>query len=222
MTAESPPVSGNNIATGTSTMRIRRKGGSGSHGRFLLGKSFLTKVAVLIVLGIIVIIQLHFWSKQKARRTKQQGQQQEGGKGGGLRNSREKWVTTESQPFNQGGVAAMAKHLVVVAGHSVTVSGHLEDADKDERDWFLLDYQKNRGLPSAIVLHIRAGLDLAAKDPSALVVFSGGETRAATGPDTEGASYYRVADAMKLWPAESTVRARTISEEFATDSFQNL
>lgn len=128
-----------------------------------------------------------------------------------------------------------------MAGHSVTTSGHLEDADQDERDWFLLDYQKRKGLPSAIVLHIKAGIQAAHDDPSALLLFSGGETRAATGPETEGASYYRVADAMDLWtpPSQrqdgegandgaqaprriSTVRARTVSEEFATDSFENL
>ncbi len=53
-------------------------------------------------------------------------------------------------------------------------------------------------------------------------MFSGGETRAVTGPVTEGASYFHVADAMKMWPAGGTVRARTVTEEFATDSFENL
>lgn len=122
---------------------------------------------------------------------------------------------------NQDGVASKAKHLIVVAGHSVTVSGHLEDADLDERDWYLLEYQKHRGLPNAIVLHIKAGIRAAAADPESLLIFSGGETRATTGPETEGASYFRVADAMSLW-GESNVRARTVSEEFATDSFENL
>ena len=121
--------------------------------------------------------------------------------------------------------------MIIVAGHSVTTSGHLEDADQDERDWFLLDYQKHRGLPAAIVAHITAGLHAADADPDSLLIFSGGETRATTGPETEGASYYRVVDAMNLWPASSaasdessssTVRARTITEEFATDSFENL
>jgi len=142
---------------------------------------------------------------------------------------------------NQDDVASNAKNLIIVAGHSVTTSGHLEDADRDESDWFLLDYQKSRGLPSAIVLHIRAGISEAMRDPSALLVFSGGETRAATGPDTEGASYFRVADAMDLWTTttaigdeeasgsgsatstkKNTVRARSVTEEFATDSFENL
>lgn len=87
---------------------------------------------------------------------------------------------------------------------------------------FLLDYQQGQGLPEAIKAHIQAGIDAANKDPDSLLVFSGGETRAVTGPLTEGASYFHVADAMKLWPAGSTVRARTVTEEFATDSFENF
>jgi hypothetical protein len=113
--------------------------------------------------------------------------------------------------------------LIIVAGHSVTTSGHLEDADRDEADWFLLPYQRDRGLPQAIVAHIQAGIELARSDPQSLLIFSGGETRARMGPETEGASYYRVTDAMNLWPSGgSNVRARTTTEEFATDSFQNL
>ncbi|GAX11759.1 hypothetical protein FisN_7Lh140 [Fistulifera solaris] len=141
----------------------------------------------------------------------------------GLRTiQRKKWISNSAQPFNTGGLASSAKNLIIVAGHSVTISGHLEDANQDENDWFLLDYQRHRGLPEAIVGHIRAGIAAAQKDPTSLLVFSGGETRAATGPETEGASYYRVTDAMQLWPSQSTVRARTITEDFATDSFENL
>jgi hypothetical protein len=131
------------------------------------------------------------------------------------------WIDTEhAQPFNDKDLAKKAKHLIVVAGHSVTVSGHLEDAGNDESDWFLLSYQKGQGLPQAIHAHILAGIQEAHKDPSALLVFSGGETRAVSGPQTEAQAYYHVADAMKLW--RGTVRARTATEEFATDSFENL
>lgn len=87
---------------------------------------------------------------------------------------------------------------------------------------FLLDYQKGQGLPEAIKGHIQAGIDEANRDPDSLLVFSGGETRAVTGPSTEGASYFHVADAMNMWPPGGTVRARTVTEEFATDSFENL
>jgi hypothetical protein len=78
-------------------------------------------------------------------------------------------------------------------------------------------------LPAAIVGHIKAGIQEAADDSQSLLVFSGGETRASTGPETEGSSYYRVTDAMNLWPVgDNTLRARTVTEEFATDSYQNL
>ncbi len=87
---------------------------------------------------------------------------------------------------------------------------------------FLLDYQKGQGLPEAIKAHIQAGIDEANRDPDSLLLFSGGETRAVTGPLTEGASYFHVADAMQMWPPDSTVRARTVTEAFATDSFENL
>jgi hypothetical protein len=132
------------------------------------------------------------------------------------------WVTIEAQPFDQDHVASSAKNLVIVAGHSVLVAGNLEDADKDEGVWWLLDYQRGRGMPQAIVGHIRAGIHQAHQDPEALLVFSGGQTRPLTGPLSEGTSYFEVADAMKLWPVGSTVRARTVAEEFATDSFENL
>jgi len=133
------------------------------------------------------------------------------------------WFDPEhTRTFNEGSIASSATHLVIVAGHSVTISGHLHDADHDESDWFLLDYQKGHGLPEAIIGHIRAGIDVASNDPNALLVFSGGETRGVAGPETEGASYFRVADAMELWPSGSSARSRTVTEDFARDSFENL
>ncbi|GKY98597.1 hypothetical protein MPSEU_000816400 [Mayamaea pseudoterrestris] len=144
--------------------------------------------------------------------------------------------TTTKPLFNQENIAQEARNLIVVAGHSVTTnSGHLQDANRDERDWYLLPYQQHRGLPAAMVAHILAGLQAAAQDPQSLLVFSGGQTRAMMGPESEGASYYRVVEAMNLWPAftdedksstsnhgADSVRARTTTEEFATDSFTNL
>ena len=101
--------------------------------------------------------------------------------------------------------------------------------------------------PPRDVLHIPAGIRLALDNPHGLLVFSGGETRARTRPETEGGSYFRVADALDLWDgrdvfaldddntgaaaartdsraavANSTVRARAVSEEYATDSLENL
>jgi len=57
----------------------------------------------------------------------------------GVYEKRNIWVSQDSQPFNEGAVAVNAENLVIVAGHSVTVSGHLQDAGSDESDWFLLE-----------------------------------------------------------------------------------
>ena len=166
-------------------------------------------------------------------------------------NTKCSWETTSNQiehqqPFNENNLATKTTKLIIVAGHSVTISGHLLDANHDENDWYLLDYQKHHGLPEAITKHIEAGITHASKDSDALLIFSGGQTRATVGPESEGSSYYRVADVMNLWsqPMQNrpkqyirgndgrkknrikdpthTVRARTITEEHATDSFQNL
>jgi hypothetical protein len=47
------------------------------------------------------------------------------------------WISKDSQPFNEGKSASQSHHLIMVAGHSVTVSGHLEDAGEDESDWYV-------------------------------------------------------------------------------------
>jgi hypothetical protein len=123
--------------------------------------------------------------------------------------------TTTSLMFNHNSAAARARHLIVVAGHSVSV-----------------------------VSHIETGIALARDDPEALLVFSGGQTRPHNGPDSEAARYYRLADSLQLWwttktaiPHQTrndvsegnghthrshTARTRTALEEYATDSFQNI
>ena len=62
---------------------------------------------------------------------------------------------------NENSVASCATRLIIVAGHSVLVSGNVQNAAFDDSVWFLYDYQRGRGLPRAIVLHIRAGIRLA-------------------------------------------------------------
>ena len=131
------------------------------------------------------------------------------------------WVRPEYPAFNQYKDVAGATHLIVVAGHSVIVSGHLHDADVDESDWFLLNYQKDQGLPQAIVAHIKEGIRLASLDPKSLLIFSAGGPDVHPGPMDAGTSYYQVADAMNLWRG-STVRSRTATERLSLDSFQNL
>ncbi|KAJ3276488.1 hypothetical protein HK104_003661, partial [Borealophlyctis nickersoniae] len=80
-----------------------------------------------------------------------------------------------------------------------------------------------------IMQHIQRGVEVAAADPSALLVFSGGEARVNAGPRSEAQSYWTVADAknkvhqfsMRKWFGHD-IKLRATTEEFALDSFQNL
>ncbi|XP_057527703.1 uncharacterized protein C57A10.07 [Amaranthus tricolor] len=112
------------------------------------------------------------------------------------------------------------KNLVMVAGHSVYTSSNCGKVD-NEKSWFLESYQKHPGQASTFLAHIKEGVEVAAKDDQALLLFSGGETRKDAGPRSEAQSYWLVADS-KGWFGEENVRERALTEEHARDSFENL
>ncbi|KZV71154.1 hypothetical protein PENSPDRAFT_752015 [Peniophora sp. CONT] len=116
-------------------------------------------------------------------------------------------------------------HLVIVPGHGIWTGAEEEDI-LDEKYWLLAEFQRNRGRPAVFLEHIRRAVNIANKDPRALLVFSGGQTSPAS--TTEAQSYARLAQIGGLianpnsiftfmgLPVEST------TELFALDSFQNL
>ncbi|CAN1175909.1 Uncharacterized protein C57A10.07 [Linum perenne] len=122
------------------------------------------------------------------------------------------------------------KNLVMVAGHSIYTSSRCGGVDKED-SWFLEPYQKHPGQASTFVDHIREGVENVAKDDEGLLLFSGGETRKDAGPRSEAQSYWAVAES-KGWFAvslaaakhgkEASVKWRTLTEEHARDSFENL
>ncbi|GFR46772.1 hypothetical protein Agub_g8400 [Astrephomene gubernaculifera] len=116
--------------------------------------------------------------------------------------------------------AATLKNLVLVAGHAVYTGVDYSEASK-ESSWFLEEYQKVPGEAQSFLDHIRLGIEEAALDPEALLLFSGGQTRRAAGPRSEGLSYWVVAEAAD-WFGHPEVRNRTFTEEHARDSFENL
>lgn len=108
------------------------------------------------------------------------------------------------------------KNLIVVAGHAI-----LRDLArvKEDAGWHLLDFQK--GEPVKYVEHIRRGVEEAAADPEALLLFSGGPTRREAGPRTEALSYWLVAEHFE-WFGRPELAGRALLEDFARDSFENL
>lgn len=107
-------------------------------------------------------------------------------------------------------------NAVIVAGHAVLK--RFADPSSDD-NWVLLDFQ--RGEAPCYVEHVRCGIDLAAADPQALLIFSGGETRREAGRVSEAASYLWIARHFD-WFGHPGVGSRTATEEFARDSFENL
>lgn len=141
------------------------------------------------------------------------------------------------------------RNLVLVAGHAVYTGVDFHLAQR-ESSWFLEPYQQVEGEAKSFLDHIRLGILAAARDQDALLLFSGGQTRSAAGPRSEGLSYWMVAEAAG-WFAEDaaaaareaaggaeenaadaaattaesvvkSVRARAFTEEHARDSFENL
>ena len=113
-----------------------------------------------------------------------------------------------------------ATHLVVVAGHAVfTALDHGGGAVEREASWFLEPFQ--HGQLTTMIEHIHKGVELAAADNRSLVLFSGGQTRAAAGPRSEALSYWEAAEA-EGWFGLPQVQPRVHLEEQARDSLENL
>ncbi|KAM7518720.1 hypothetical protein LguiB_017682 [Lonicera macranthoides] len=114
-----------------------------------------------------------------------------------MSNYREFGTNSDNYPFVD------LRNLVMVATHSVYTSTSCEEVDKED-SWFLLSYQKHPGQAATFVEHIRGGVEIAAKDDEALLLFSGGETRKEAGPRSEAQSYWLVAESQG-WFALKTV-----------------
>lgn len=108
--------------------------------------------------------------------------------------------------------------LVIVPGHAVCHAPDAPDVTADDA-WALQPYQRGEG--GCYVAHIAAGVRLAAEAPGRRLVFSGGRTHAAHPALSEARSYRRVAEAYAWW-GRPEAAARTLTENFARDSYENL
>jgi len=113
------------------------------------------------------------------------------------------------------------RNLVMVAGHSVYTSASCGGTDRED-SWFLEPYQRHPGQAATFVAHIKEGVDIAARDDGALLLFSGGETRKEAGPRSEAQSYWAIAESKGWFGNDDSVRSRALTEEHARDSFENL
>ncbi|XP_068648543.1 uncharacterized protein C57A10.07 [Aristolochia californica] len=124
-------------------------------------------------------------------------------------------LSSSSYPF------ANLRNLVMVAGHSIYTSSSCGKVDEED-SWFLEPYQKHPGQSATFLTHIKEGVEIAAKDERALLLFSGGETRKDAGPRSEAQSYWTVSESKNWFGKQEAVRSRALTEEHARDSFENL
>jgi hypothetical protein len=107
-----------------------------------------------------------------------------------------------------------ARRLIVVPGHGVCLRPERAALDESWAGIF-------PGEAACLVEHAGRGVALGAQDAEALLVFSGGQTRASAGPRSEAESYRELAAAAGWW-GEPAVAARVRCEAFARDSLENL
>lgn len=116
--------------------------------------------------------------------------------------------------------------LILVCCHATYRGGNPDE----ERSWILQDFQKSDtatgkvGEHLTFIEHIAAGISILARDPTALLLFSGGKTQTQVNI-TEADSYQRVCSIINDWQDGqhgSSIVARCGVETYATDSLQNL
>jgi hypothetical protein len=111
-------------------------------------------------------------------------------------------------------------HLVIVPGHAIHKCRSREDLVSNKNHcWTLLDYQKNQ--IGSFLEHLRVAIEIVEKDPTAMLMLSGGQTRPSAGPRSESASYLEAIELMD-WFGHPSVADRVFTEDYARDSLQNL
>ena len=106
--------------------------------------------------------------------------------------------------------------VVVAPGHGVV---RTPERPLEQRSWVgLYPYPEEAEL---LFEHCRTAVAMVVSDPGARLVFTGGPTQRAAGPVSEAAGYREMARAAGWWGCPE-VEGRTLVEEYATDSLQNL
>ena len=109
---------------------------------------------------------------------------------------------------------------MIVPGHAIHKCRSKEDLISNSNHcWTLLDYQKDQ--IGSFLDHLKVAVEIVDKDPNAILMLSGGQTRPAAGPRSESTSYL---DALELmnWFGHPSVADRIFTEDYARDSLQNL
>lgn len=191
-----------------------------SAGNYWREASRATNLAVTLLGGLLILsllFNLRLWLGDEVFRT----------------GSKEVVLAPMSIRATLGTPRSALKHLIIVPGHALWIGEKASEADTNEGDWLLEPFQSGDGSIATYISHITKGVELAVKDTSSLLVFSGGQTRAEF-PVSEASGYARLAAFGNFYAqfgskdskAESHTGTapfeRVTTEEYALDSHQNL
>jgi hypothetical protein len=112
--------------------------------------------------------------------------------------------------------------MIFVACHAPFKNTMIDVPQDPIRDdgWVLQSFQQ--GEAGLYIEHARRGVELAAANPEALLIFSGGYTRREGGPRwSEAATYHAIARHFHWWQMPD-VEPRAVEEDYSRDSFENL
>jgi len=117
---------------------------------------------------------------------------------------------------------SMLTHLIILPGHGIQWCTEVGKLPTDESCWYLQSFQ--HGQVPLFLAHIKRAVEEAANDPKSLLVFSGGQTRPGVGLRTEAHSYFSAAERLGYFADfdGTNVYDRSVSEDFARDSLENL
>jgi hypothetical protein len=112
------------------------------------------------------------------------------------------------------------EELIIVPGHAALRADVevLPEHFLDDAYWALQVFQVGE-LPYYFE-HVEEGLRLLKEHPNSVMALSGGRTRQEAGDWSEAASYLEIAKRSSEW--DSRLEDRTLLEEYARDSFENI
>ncbi|OBA20217.1 hypothetical protein METBIDRAFT_43927 [Metschnikowia bicuspidata var. bicuspidata NRRL YB-4993] len=112
--------------------------------------------------------------------------------------------------------------LIILPCHSIWKAQSIQAATGQSSDeWHLASFQIEGHDHLCFIDHIRKSFDELKRNPHALLIISGGQTKAEAGPISEALSYYQLAQRL-IGTADENLLRRVFLEEYARDSLENV
>lgn len=114
-------------------------------------------------------------------------------------------------------------HLIIVPCHSIWKGG--ESLGRNPLEWYLSSYQVEGNDNMSFIEHLLLAEESLMEDEKAIMIISGGKTKAEAGPISEAESYHRLLKSIwnrRRQTSEGSVENRVHIEPYARDSFENV